>query len=252
MYGLIGYPLGHSFSKKYFTEKFAALNLNESYELFPIENIDLLLPLISENPELCGLNVTIPYKEKVFKYLSSISDAAKNIGAVNVISISHNNDGTISLLGDNSDWKGFAESLKPFLNPEIKSALILGTGGAAKAVRYALSRLGIKTTSVSRTPTSENEIAYSDLSPEIMKANKLIVNTTPLGMHPNTDTCPEIPYILLSPQHLCFDLVYNPEITEFMKRSAENGATVKNGLEMLHNQADIAWEIWKTQSPERR
>lgn len=237
-YGLIGFPLGHSFSKIYFTEKFRKEGLSSTYELFPLSAITELPGLIGGNPELRGLNVTIPYKESVMTYLTELSPEAEAIGAVNVIKI--NGD---RLMGHNTDFIGFKESLRPLLREEITDALVLGSGGASKAVCHALRVLGIRPTVVSRHP-SEGMAGYDDLTPEVMEKNLLIVNATPLGMAPNTDTAPEIPYHLLSERHICYDVVYNPAETLFMKKSAAGGAKVKNGLDMLHLQAEHAWRIW--------
>lgn len=244
MYGLIGYPLGHSFSAKYFNEKFEREEIDNSYRLFPLQTIDELGKLLESYPSLQGLNITIPYKEKVIPFLNDISPDTKAIGAVNVIKINNANQGGIPILsGYNTDWKGFSLSMIPLLNKYVKSALVLGTGGASKAVCYALEQLGITPHLVSRSPSS-GEYTYKDLNGDIIKDNLLIVNTTPLGMSPNVDSCPVIPYHYLTDRHICYDLVYNPEETEFMKRSAQYGATVKNGLEMLHRQAELSWEIW--------
>ena len=244
MYGLIGYPLGHSFSAKYFNEKFEREGIDNCYKLFPLISIDNLKDLLESNPSLQGLNVTIPYKEKVIPFLNNISPDAQAIGAVNVIKINNDNDGRIPILsGFNTDWKGFSLSLIPLLNESVKSALVLGTGGASKAVCYALKQLGITHHLVSRS-ASTGEYTYKDLNEDIIKDNLLIVNTTPLGMSPKINTYPDIPYQFLTDRHICYDLVYNPEETEFMKKSARYGAKVKNGLEMLHRQAELSWEIW--------
>lgn len=243
-YGLIGFPLGHSFSKKYFSEKFKKEGIKASYDLYPLESISELEQLLREESLLKGLNVTIPYKEAVLPYLSSISEEAKKIGAVNTIKIKISDSANEKFLeGYNTDFIGFRDSLQPLLNEEIKNALILGTGGASKAVKFALESLGINTTYVSRHP-KDGQLTYQELTSDIIDSNLLIVNTTPLGMSPNIDSCPEIPYHLLSSSHISYDLVYNPEITEFMKRSAQYGAKVKNGLEMLYMQAEAAWKIW--------
>lgn len=239
MYGLIGYPLGHSFSANFFNKKFTEENIPEKYNLFPLESIDLLPELLKKYPELKGLNVTIPYKQSVMRYLNSLSQEADEIGAVNVIKIFK--DG--SLKGYNSDAIGFKNTIKPLLKPYMKKALVLGTGGASKAVVYVLKNLGLTVLSVSRN-AKDNVISYSDITPDIIQTHHVIVNTTPLGMWPDIEKAPDIPYQLLSPLHLCYDLVYNPEITSFMQKSHENGATVKNGLDMLHGQALAAWDIW--------
>lgn len=250
-FGLIGYPLGHSFSGKYFSEKFRREGLQCAYNLFPMPDIGELPALLESHPQLIGLNVTIPYKEKVFPYLDTLSGDAQQIGAVNVIRIREGR-----LEGFNTDWLGFAESVRPLLRPDVRRALLLGTGGASKAVAYALGLFGIKVTFVSRNPgkamrDSEsgdvmdiNIIGYDSLDKTIMSANTLIINCTPLGTYPKTEAAPDIPYCLVTERHICHDLVYNPEMTEFMRRCAESGATVKNGLEMLHNQALLSWKIW--------
>lgn len=239
MYGLIGKPLGHSFSANFFNKKFTDENIPERYILFPLDSITELPSLLRNHPDLKGLNVTIPYKQTVIPYLDSLDKAAAEIGAVNVIKISKDN----SLKGYNSDAVGFKDSIEPLIHDHMKRALVLGTGGASKAVCYVLKMLGIEVLSVSRNSHDE-VISYNDLSPEIISSHHIIVNTTPLGMWPNVDQAPDIPYHLLTPQHLCYDLVYNPETTTFMKRCAQNGATVKNGLDMLHGQALAAWRIW--------
>ena len=247
-YGLIGYPLSHSFSGKYFSEKFSREGISDcTYDLFPIERIDLLLPLINGNMELLGLNVTIPYKEQVIPYLNDIDEDAANIGAVNTIRITHNSGKTI-LKGYNTDVYGFSESLRPLLTQRHKNALILGTGGASKAVAYALKKWEIPVTFVSRSHTNSNTITYPMITPEIIVKSKIIVNTSPLGMYPSINDCPDIPYELLTPDHILFDLIYNPQETTFMSKGRSKGSKVLNGLHMLHLQADKAWQIWNTKS----
>lgn len=243
LFGLIGFPLSHSFSKKYFTEKFEKEGIqNHQYDLFPIEDINLLPKLLADNPSLNGLNVTIPHKVKVISYLNDIDEAAKAIGAVNCIRITNSANGII-LKGYNTDAYGFEESLKPLLKQNHKKALVFGDGGAARAVKYVLTKLGIDFKIVVRKPT-EGAILYSDLNAEILKSHLLLINTTPLGMEPNISTCPDIDYSNITSKHLAYDLVYNPLETEFMKRAAANGAVTKNGLDMLYLQAEKAWEIW--------
>lgn len=242
-YGLIGYPLSHSFSKKYFTEKF--LNegiIGHKYELFSIADIKSLPDLLTENPSLCGLNVTIPHKVNVLCYLNEIDEAAEKIGAVNCISIK-NHDGENYLKGYNTDAYGFEESLKPLLRPQHTKALIFGDGGAAKAVKYTLNKLGIEFLIVVRKKT-DSTILYSEITSEILSSHKLLINTTPLGMVPNIETFPDINYNLISAEHLAYDLVYNPLETSFLAKAAAQGATIKNGLEMLYKQAEKAWAIW--------
>lgn len=244
MYGLIGKKLGHSFSADFFNNKFKMEKSEECYRLFPLETISQLPQLLKNNPELKGLNVTIPYKELVIPYLDEVSEEIEKIGAVNVIKITRNNNKTF-LKGYNTDIYGFRMSLLPLLTNEIKKALILGTGGASKAVEYVLFSQGIEFIKISRKPKDDNLI-YSDLNQKIIKDHQLIINTTPLGMFPDIDVCPDIPYQYLDNKHICFDLVYNPEETLFLKKAKENGAVTKNGLEMLHLQALAAWEIWKS------
>lgn len=249
--GLIGKTLGHSWSADYFAEKFRAEDIDGTYSLFQLPEIDRLPDLISQNPELNGLNVTIPYKESVMGYLDNCSRDARAIGAVNVIKITHSDDRKPILEGYNSDWEAFRESIRPLCEGKNFTALILGTGGAAKAVAYALQSLGTQSRLVSREkhPGDSGILCYGELTDEDIRGNKIIVNATPLGMHPLTDTFPDIPYEGITSEHICHDLVYNPEQTEFMRRCASHGAIVKNGLEMLHRQADISWEIWKGNRP---
>lgn len=242
-YGLIGYPLSHSFSKKYFTEKFLNEGIeHHQYELFPIEDIKKLPDLIAENPSLCGLNVTIPHKVNVLCYLNEVDEAAEKIGAVNCISIK-SFDGETYLKGYNTDAYGFESSLVPLLQPQHTKALVFGDGGAAKAVKYVLEKLGIGYQVVVRKE-APGAILYSDISPEILASHLLLINTTPLGMSPHVDTYPEIDYSQLGTQHLAYDLVYNPLETAFLTKAAVQGAQIKNGLEMLYQQAEKAWAIW--------
>lgn len=242
LYGLIGYPLGHSFSKRYFTEKFAAADIDAEYLNFEIKSIDRIRGIIEEYPELKGFNVTIPHKQNIIPLLDAVSKEAEEIGAVNCVRIEHINN-SVFLSGYNTDAYGFKKSLLKFIPDGMKNALILGNGGAAKAVKYVLITLKMNVLTVSRTPLGEKEIGYGDVA-NLLTDYKLIVNTTPLGTWPNTGNCPNIPYHLLTPEHYLFDLVYNPEITEFMKRGASHGAHIKNGLEMLVGQAEKAWDIW--------
>ena len=244
LYGLIGYPLGHSFSENFFNQKFESEMIDAQYINFEISSIDDIKKVINDNPNLCGLNVTIPYKEKVIPFLDEIDDVAAKIGAVNVIKFIRNKNNDIKLKGYNSDIIGFCDSLKPLLKPHHTHALILGTGGAAKAVACGLKSLNIEPIYVSRTKGDEI-LTYEELTSEIIDKHKVIVNTSPLGMYPHIDTYPNIPYNLLTSEHLCYDLIYNPDMTLFLKKSQDNGATVKNGLEMLLLQAFAAWEIWE-------
>lgn len=243
IYGLIGYPLGHSFSQDFFNRKFEAENIDARYVNFEIRSIDEFPGLISDNPALKGLNVTIPYKRDVIAALDEIDDEARRVGAVNVIKFERREGKTV-LRGYNSDVIGFRDSLTPLLTDSHKAALVLGSGGAAKAVRYVLETLGIEALTVSRTPGAD-AISYKEVDAAIIGSHHLIVNTTPLGMYPHVDECPDIPYHLLTPDHLCYDLLYNPDVTLFMKKSSQAGAVVKNGLEMLLLQAFAAWEIWR-------
>ena len=237
-FGLIGFPLGHSFSRGFFTEKFAREGIDAEYVNFEIPDASMLLDVIRDNPELRGLNVTLPHKQAVIPLLDELSDEAREIGAVNVIRI---RDG--KLKGFNSDIIGFTDSIRPLLQPHHKKALVLGTGGASKAICVGLNRLGIEWTYVSRSPR-EGMLTYEDITAETLQQYTVIVNCTPVGMFPKVDAAPAIPYELLTPQHLLFDCVYNPEDTLFMQKGRAQGATVKNGLEMLHLQAEASWKFW--------
>lgn len=247
VYGLIGFPLTHSFSKNYFNDKFAAEGIDAEYVNFEIPDIGDLMEVFAETPELAGLNVTIPYKEKVIPYMDEMDPEAAAIGAVNVIKITRHSDDEddFTLKGYNSDVIGFRDSISPLLNPSRRKALILGTGGASKAVAYGLKTLGVESVFVSRT-ARKGVLTYADITPEVVADHKIIVNTTPLGMYPHVDECPDIPYSALTPEHLCYDLLYNPDVTLFMHKASEHGAEVKNGLEMLLLQAFGAWNIWNS------
>lgn len=242
-YGLIGYPLKHSFSVNYFNEKFNSEGINAEYVNFEIPSIDELPDIIRNNPDLKGLNVTIPYKEKVISYLDEVDKDAQAIGAINVIKIVRQPKGKYKLIGYNSDIIGFVESIEPLLEPHHTKALILGTGGASKAVFHGLKKLGIEAKYVSRTPAA-GMLSYENITPEVMAEYTVIVNGTPVGMYPKVDFCPDIPYKYLTPNHLLYDLLYNPNVTLFMKKGEQHGATTKNGLEMLLLQAFAGWEIW--------
>ncbi|GAB4395311.1 MAG: shikimate dehydrogenase [Microscillaceae bacterium] len=251
-YGLIGYPLSHSFSKQFFETKFAREQLLEaSYELYELKSLQELPSLLAREPSLAGLNVTIPYKQKILPYLRNLSPSAQTVGAVNVIKINADR----SLTGYNSDYYGFLQSLSHQLG-EYKNlhsldgyrALVLGTGGASQAVQAALQSLKIPFRVVSRTKKSPKNLLYENLNEALMAEHRLIINTTPLGMYPATEACPAIPYQFIGPQHLLYDLIYNPEMTLFLQKGKEAGAKIKGGLEMLYLQAEKAWEIW--QSPE--
>lgn len=244
IYGLIGYPLGHSFSQTFFNQKFVSEGINAKYMNFEIPDIGDLMEVMAENPTLDGLNVTIPYKQQVLAYLDDIDPVAQRVGAVNVIQILRGKvENDFKLIGFNSDIAGFSKSIQPMLKPYHKAALVLGTGGASRAVKCALEDLGLTVQLVSRSKR-DGVITYDELTTEIMQQHKVIVNTTPLGMYPHVDECPAIPYDCLNSEFLCYDLLYNPDITLFMKRAAERGAEVKNGLEMLLLQAFESWEIW--------
>ncbi len=244
LYGLIGYPLGHSFSQDFFNRKFQAENIPARYVNFEIPAIQQLPALVATHPTLAGFNVTIPYKQQILEYLDALDPLAEAIGAVNVVKIYRQPDGSLSFKGYNSDAVGFADSMRPLLaDGGHTRALVLGSGGAAKAVVHALRELGVEPEIVSRT-ARPGVITYADLTPEVMASHTVIVNTTPLGMYPNVDICPDIPYHLLTPRHICYDLLYNPGMTLFMRKAAEEGATTKNGLEMLLLQAFVSWNIW--------
>ena len=242
-YGLIGYPLGHSFSISYFNQKFADEGINATYENFEIPSIDDLPEIIDRYPNLRGLNVTIPYKEKVIPFLDSISPEARAIGAVNVIRVVHQKNKTL-LKGYNSDVIGFTQSIEPMLDPKWhKKALILGTGGASKAINYGLKSLGIEPVFVSRYERP-GTIQYQSITPDVVREYNVIVNCTPMGMYPNTDECPQLPYEAMDSHTILYDLIYNPDQTLFMRNGAKYGAEVKNGLEMLLLQAFASWEFW--------
>jgi shikimate dehydrogenase len=238
-FGLIGFPLSHSFSKRYFSQKFESEKIAAQYENYPLKSIEEF-PELVRNYNFSGINVTIPYKQDVMQYLDNLSEEAEKIGAVNTIQIRNE-----KLIGNNTDCYGFEMSLLPFLKPSHKHALVLGTGGASKAVVFVLEKLGIDWKYVSRTK-SNNGFTYEELDAEIIKSHYLIINTTPLGMYPNVEECPEIDYDAIGENHLLYDLVYNPEETLFLQKGKSKGATIKNGLEMLHLQAEKAWEIWNS------
>jgi shikimate dehydrogenase len=243
-YGLVGYPLKHSFSIGYFNEKFSSEKIEAEYINFEIPDINNFPEIIEANPNLHGLNVTIPYKEKVIPYLDELDKQTAAIGAVNVIKIIRNKGGKPKLIGYNSDIIGFTQSIQPLLQSHHKRALILGTGGASKAVFHGLKNLGIEAKFVSRTARF-GMLTYEELNAEIIKEYTVIVNCTPVGMYPKVDACPDIPYEAITSEHLLYDLLYNPNITLFMKKGEAKGAVTKNGLEMLLLQAFAAWEIWQ-------
>lgn len=258
-YGLIGFPLSHSFSKKFFTEKFANENITDAvYDLYPLEHVKDLQDLLDANPNLCGLNVTVPHKKNVLRFLDWIEHDARNAGAVNCIRITKESpvlaafNGEVGveghdfrLEGFNTDLYGFEMSLRPLLKAQHTDALVLGDGGAAQAVKCVLQNLDINFKVVTRKPHGDN-LLFDKLKPHHIKEHKLIINTTPLGTYPNINECPPIPYDAITDEHLLYDLVYNPPETEFLRRGAENGAVPKNGYEMLVLQAERSWEIWNS------
>lgn len=247
-YGLIGRTLGHSFSRQFFSEKFSSEGIDAEYLNFELPEIDDLSKVF-EGRDICGLNVTIPYKQDVIPFLSELSEDAREIGAVNVIKPIHVHSGnnkdnqSVILKGYNTDVIGFMESIRPLLKPHHRNALVLGTGGASRAICSGLKKLGLEVQSVSRTRTL-GILSYADLTPTVMGEYSVIVNTTPLGTTPNIDTCADVPYDCITERHLLFDLVYNPSETLFLRKGREHGAQTKNGLEMLHLQAIAAWKIW--------
>ena len=242
-YGLIGYPLEHSFSRNYFNEKFRNERIDAEYDNFEIPSIENFKEVLETTPNLRGLNVTIPYKEEVIRYLDELSPEARAIGAVNVIRVTHKGSKTV-LKGFNSDVIGFTRSIESMLEPQHRKALILGTGGAAKAVDYGLKSLGLGTLFVSRT-ARPGVITYNDVTPDLIRSHKVIVNCTPLGMYPHVDSCPPLPYEAMDSHTLLYDLLYNPDETLFMQKGREQGAITKNGLEMLLLQAFASWEMWQ-------
>jgi len=241
-YGIIGLPLGHSFSPGFFNEKFQNEHIDAIYEKYELPQIEALQEVLASNPELRGLNVTIPYKQQCIPFLDEVSEEARAIGAVNVISISHNGK-KVYLKGYNSDVIGFSRSIEPLLENHHKKALILGTGGASKAVEYSLKKLGLETIKVSRYERPDT-IQYEKITPDVIREYNVIVNCTPIGMYPHTEECPQLPYSAMDNHTLLYDLIYNPDETLFMKKGRENGAIVKNGLEMLLLQAYASWEFW--------
>ncbi|MDE5552389.1 MAG: shikimate dehydrogenase [Muribaculaceae bacterium] len=244
-YALIGRKLSHSFSADFFNEKFRREGISSHYSLVELADFDELLPYLANHSDIIGLNVTIPYKEDAYRLCHRLTPQAEAIGAVNTIRICRTDDGQILLYGTNTDAPGFAESVADAVRIR-KSALVLGTGGASKAVSYALEEAGVKVTKVSRHRCEDQSvITYDELSPSHMEENLLIVNTTPLGMFPNVNEAPAIPYKDITEKHFCYDVVYNPEETLFMRLCAERGAKTRNGLQMLYNQALLAWDFWR-------
>lgn len=240
LYGLIGYPLSHSFSKQFFDAKFEREGLTDCrFENFPLPSVQQLENLLIKNPALAGLAVTIPYKLQVVPFLTDTTNIPVELGACNCIKI---RDGR--LVGFNTDYIGFEKSIQPLLQTYHQSALVLGNGGATRAVTFVLKRLGIHFNIVSRTKKDDATFTYDDVTEEMIKANTVIINTTPLGMYPNVNSSPDIPYEAITTKHLLYDLVYNPEETLFLKRGKEAGATIKNGADMLSIQAEENWKIW--------
>jgi shikimate dehydrogenase len=240
-YGLIGYPLTHSFSPAYFSNKFRQEGIDAAYEKLEIKTIAAFPELIKVRPEIKGLNVTIPYKQSVIPFLDELSEEARAIGAVNCISF---NDGRLK--GHNTDVIGFEKSFLPLLRPQHQKALVLGTGGSSLAVRYVLDRLNIPYQLVSRTK-SPTAITYQEVNEAILKEYLILINTTPVGMFPDVEKCPPIPYAALSRSYLLYDLIYNPAETKFLALGKMHGAYIKNGWEMLQLQADASWQIWNQQ-----
>ncbi len=240
-FGLLGRNISYSFSSGYFSEKFVEMKLiNHKYVNFDIESIALFPKLLSENRAIKGMNVTIPYKQDVLQYLNEIDSEAANIGAVNTIKFLENG----KIKGYNTDVYGFENSLKPLLLSSHKQALILGTGGASKAVAFVLDKLKITYKFVSRNPVDKNQISYDSIDQKTLQDATLLINCTPLGTFPNTKSCPDIPYEFISSTHLLYDLIYNPSVTTFLQKGKEKGAQIKNGLEMLQLQAEKSWQIW--------
>ncbi|WP_296635558.1 shikimate dehydrogenase [Polaribacter sp.] len=243
LFGLLGKDISYSFSRGYFSEKFKQLNLdNHNYVNFDLPKIEDFPSILEDNESVLGINVTIPYKEAVIPYLDKIDKTAKEIGAVNTIKITRRGN----LKGYNSDVVGFEKSITPLLNKHHKKALILGTGGASKAIAYALKRNDIKYKFVSRNPEGKKQISYADLSREIIEDYTLIVNSTPLGTSPHVNNCPNIPYQFITPNHLLYDLIYNPQVSKFLANGRQKGASIKNGYEMLELQAEESWRIWNS------
>ncbi len=242
IFGLVGKPLGHSFSMVNFKKKFRTGGINADYCNFELDDASQIRELVQNNPKICGLNVTIPYKTDIIQYLDGIDDTAKEIGAVNVIKVIRDN-GKTELIGYNTDHIGFSRSLQTILPSNKVNALVLGSGGASKAVGYALKQLGIEYSIVSRS-SGFDTMGYYELSPSVMESHQLIVNCTPVGMSPDKDQCPDIPYAYITSDHIMFDLIYNPPTTLFMQKGIDHGASVKNGDEMLKIQAEEAWRIW--------
>mgnify|MGYP002519928178 FL=1 len=243
-YGIIGNPLCHSLSPTFFNERFAQKNIHSEYLKFEIESIAEFPKIIKEHPMLVGLNVTIPYKQAVIPYLDELDEHAKAMGAVNVVKVETREDGSKYLKGYNTDWYGFTASFKPLINDTHKKALVLGTGGASKAIAYSLELLGISYKFVSRS-ASEDNYTYDDLTEEVMKEHTVLINTSPVGTFPNVKECPNIPYHCITREHVVYDLIYNPIETMFLRQAETCGATIQNGWPMFVNQALKSYEIWE-------
>lgn len=245
-FGLIGYPLGHAYSQKYFEEKFKKESITDAkYQLFPLSEISKIHNIILSQPNLIGLNITTPYKELVIPYLNEIDASILRLGTINTIKISRK-DNTYSLKGFNTDVDGLRKTFEHLSLPEGSKALIFGSGGSGKTTRFVLEELGIKSTNVSREPENLSQLSYRNVTEAVLNHHSLIINASPVGMFPKVDECPAIPYEFITDRHICIDLVYNPAQTLFLKKCAEKGATVINGLTMLYEQADKAWEIWNS------
>jgi shikimate dehydrogenase len=244
LYGIIGYPLAQSASPAFFNNKFDTEGIDARYIPFEIESTDELPRIIEQHPELCGFNVTIPHKVNVMQHLAGISDEAKAINAVNVVKVETREDGSKYLKGYNTDWYGFTASFKPLINDTHKKALVLGTGGASKAIAYSLELLGISYKFVSRS-ASEDNYTYDDLTEEVMKEHTVLINTSPVGTFPNVKECPNIPYHCITREHVVYDLIYNPIETMFLRQAETCGATIQNGWPMFVNQALKSYEIWE-------
>ncbi len=246
-FGLLGFPLGHSFSRRYFTEKFSNEGVDAEYVNFEFDSLDKLSEIFRRYPDISGFNVTIPYKERILDWLNDIDETARTIGAVNTVKVYHDNTDGYWLKGYNTDIIGFSDSISSMLTSECHSALVLGTGGASKAVMAGLRKLGIEAIPVSRRNV-EAGFSYARLTPGIVSEHKVIVNTTPLGMFPDIYSFPDIPYEGIGVGHVCYDLVYNPAFTAFMGKCRDRGANVKCGLEMLYGQAEAAWDLWNNEN----
>jgi len=248
LYGLIGYPLGHSFSVPFFTRKFKEEDIHSEYRNFPLKDISEFEQLVKAEPQLAGLNVTVPYKQKIIPYLDALSNTARIIQAVNTICFCRQ-EGRLALIGHNTDVIGFERSLNEHIKKHHTSALVLGTGGSSKAVTFVLEQMGIPFQMVSRT-RGEGRISYEELREGLVEKSRLIINTTPLGMHPDIETFPPIPYGAITTDHLLFDLIYNPKKTRFLAMGEESGADIVNGYDMLVYQAEGSWERWNRKGKE--